>query len=97
MHENSENSAAYPGLKCFLVTLSFFSMPRPILINRCVCSRVLFQDLKDDAEHHGIRSMQELQKVREFGVNCKLCHPYVRRMLKDGTTEFADVITDDEV
>lgn len=64
-------------------------------INRCICSRVLFSDLKHEAETRGIDSLEELQAIREFGVNCRLCHPYVRRMLKDGTTEFNEIIQDE--
>lgn len=66
-----------------------------ICINRCICSRVAFADLKREAEAHGADTIEELQAVREFGVNCRLCHPYVRRMLRDGTTEFSEIISGD--
>lgn len=68
---------------------------RPILINRCICSRVLFSDLKKEAESSGADTLEALQDRREFGVNCRLCHPYVRRMLRDGTTEFREIICED--
>ena len=70
---------------------------RPIRINRCICSRVLFSDLKAEAASHGVDTLEALQEIREFGVNCRLCHPYVRRMLQDGTTEFNEILRDDAV
>lgn len=74
-------------------------MPLPsrqsLCIDRCICSRVLFSDLRKEAEKAEVDSFEALQKVREFGVNCQLCHPYVRRMLKDGTTEFHEILRDE--
>lgn len=56
---------------------------------------MLFSDLRKEAERTGVDSLEALQQVREFGVNCRLCHPYVRRMLQDGTTEFHEILQDD--
>lgn len=67
-----------------------------ICIKRCVCSRVDFADLKELADLHGAETIPELQAIREFGVNCRLCHPYVRQMLRDGTTEFSHIVHGDE-
>lgn len=69
---------------------------KPLCINRCICSRVLFSDLKREADTRGIASLEALQAVREFGINCRLCHPYVRQMLKDGTTEFHEILQGDD-
>ena len=66
-----------------------------VCIDRCICSRVLFSDLQAEAERTGATSLEALQDVREFGVNCRLCHPYVRRMLRDGTTAFHEILRED--
>ena len=57
-------------------------------VTRCICSMVTFRQLKQVAQENGITTVDELQRVRPFGLSCKLCLPYVRQMLKDGTTEF---------
>lgn len=64
----------------------------PIRIDRCICSKVPFRELKEIALTEEVRSLEELQQIREFGVNCQLCHPYVRRMLEDGTVVFNEVL-----
>jgi bacterioferritin-associated ferredoxin len=61
-------------------------------ITRCVCYDKTFVELKKVAEEHGCASVEALQRHVEFGLNCKLCHPYVRRMLKTGETVFGEII-----
>lgn len=66
-----------------------------IRIDRCQCFQVTFADLKDLATETGDRTLEELQQHVEFGRRCRLCHPYVRRMLQTGETVFREVITED--
>jgi bacterioferritin-associated ferredoxin len=68
---------------------------RPIRIDRCICSKVPFTELKEAADQKGARTLEELQQVREFGVNCRLCHPYVRCMLRDGRTVFDEILREE--
>ncbi len=68
-------------------------MPEPIHVDRCTCFQVTFAELKEVADRTGARTVEELQAHREFGMQCRLCHPYVRRMLKTGETTFDRVIT----
>lgn len=68
---------------------------RPIRIDRCICSKVPFSELKEVAERCGASTLEQLQQVREFGVNCRLCHPYVRCMLRDGRTVFHEILRDE--
>ena len=41
-------------------------------------------------------SVEELQRHEDFGQNCGLCLPYVRHMLRSGTTVFRRILTGDE-
>ena len=63
-------------------------------IDRCVCFNVTFADLARVAEATGAASVEALQQHRAFGQKCRLCHPYVRRMLRTGQTAFPHVVTD---
>jgi bacterioferritin-associated ferredoxin len=63
-------------------------------VKRCICSDVTFAELKEVADAKSITTIEKLQQDRPFGRSCKLCIPYVRQMLKDGTTEFHRVITE---
>lgn len=57
-------------------------------VTRCICSMVSFSELKTIAEEHNIKEVEALQRVKPFGLSCKLCVPYVRQMLRDGRTVF---------
>ncbi len=61
-------------------------------IDRCYCFQRTFAELKAVAEETGAASVEELQAHVMFGQNCRLCHPYVRRMLHTGETVFDEVI-----
>ena len=66
-----------------------------IRIDRCVCFDVTFAELKEVSDRTGADSVEDLQREREFGLRCRLCHPYVKRMLRTGETVFANVIRDE--
>lgn len=66
-------------------------------IDRCLCYQVRFARLKPIAEATGAETVAALQdeaarRRATFGQGCRLCHPYVRRMLRTGATTFHEVI-----
>lgn len=63
-------------------------------IERCVCFNQTFADLRTVAEQHGCRTLEALQEHVLFGMRCRLCHPYVRRMLETGETVFYALLPD---
>lgn len=63
-------------------------------IDRCVCFQKTFAELKEVADACGARTVAALQAHVGFGQRCRLCHPYVRRMLRTGQTSFDNVVTD---
>ena len=65
-------------------------------VDRCLCFDRPFAGLADVAAETGAATVAELQEHTEFGHNCQLCHPYVRRMLRTGQTAFHEVLTDDD-
>ena len=64
-----------------------------IKIDRCLCFEQRFADLKCVAHQTGSKTISELQDHIDFGKNCQLCHPYVKRMLESGETTFNEVIS----
>jgi len=61
-------------------------------IDRCVCYDVLFAELKSVARERDCASIPALQEHVAFGLNCRLCHPYVERMLETGEVRFSTII-----
>lgn len=62
-------------------------------IDRCYCFQKTFAALKAVAEATGATGVAALQEHVEFGRQCTLCHPYVRRMLRTGATIFHEIVT----
>jgi bacterioferritin-associated ferredoxin len=72
-----------------------------VRIDRCVCDNVTFSRLAQIAERANAHDVTELRVAArrehvEFGRTCKLCVPYVRAMLRDGTTVFDHILVDDD-
>ena len=63
-------------------------------IDRCYCFQQTFASLKAIADETGAQSVAALQEHVTFGQQCKLCHPYVRRMLRTGETVFHEIVTE---
>lgn len=64
-------------------------------IDRCVCYNVTFETLRNIAEAGGAETIEALQQRVRFGMNCGMCRPYARRMLRTGEVVFTEIITDD--
>ena len=65
-----------------------------LCIDRCVCFDRPFTELLEIARRTGARTLETLQEETEFGISCRLCNPYVRRMLDTGETVFDEVLED---
>ena len=68
----------------------------PVCVDRCVCFQRTFVELHRIATERGITTIEELQEEAEFGLSCRICNPYVRRMLVTGETVFYELIEDDQ-
>lgn len=64
-----------------------------IHIDRCLCFKQSFAELKQLAEQHHCTTLAELRQWAIFGQKCQLCVPYIQRMLQTGETIFHDIIT----
>ena len=74
-----------------------------ICVDRCVCFGRPFDELYAIATRLKVASttstmptFEELQEETAFGLACRICNPYVRRMLRTGQTTFAEILTDND-
>ncbi len=67
-----------------------------ICVDRCVCFNRSFVDLATVARATGASTLEVLQEETEFGLACRICNPYIRRMLRTGETTFSVLLTDDD-
>ena len=59
------------------------------MINRCVCYEVTFAELRDLAAERRLRTVEELRCAQDFAGNCRMCVPYVKKMLRTRETAFS--------
>jgi hypothetical protein len=65
-----------------------------IRVDRCYCFGRTFAELKAVADATGAATVPALQRHVAFGQRCRLCHPYVRRMLRTGEAVFHEIVTE---
>jgi len=64
-----------------------------LAITRCVCLHAPFTSLLPLARERGW-DLEALVEATGCGDQCGLCRPYLREMLRSGTTEFHEILTD---
>lgn len=57
-------------------------------INRCLCHNRSFEEIKTYAHKYDIHTIEELQSRKICSCGCRICLPYVEKMLKTGETSF---------
>jgi bacterioferritin-associated ferredoxin len=58
------------------------------MIDRCICNEVSFERALETAEKHGCQTVSELQKRIDICDSCRMCLPYLQKVLETGQTEF---------
>ena len=67
---------------------------RPVLVSRCICMRMPFEQLLPLARAGGW-DLGAVMRETGCGMQCGLCRPYLRRMLRTGETAFFDLLAED--
>lgn len=57
-------------------------------VDSCICHDISFVNLLKEAREKGITTIEELQEQKLSSTKCKLCYPYVKKMLENGKTSF---------
>ncbi len=57
-------------------------------VDRCICHQISFEQILKSVNERGLRTVQEIQAEKLSSTNCKLCLPYIERMLETGETSF---------
>lgn len=68
-------------------------MERKFNVLKCICFDTTFKEMKEIMKKNNLNSIEELRDIKQIADNCKLCLPYIEKMIKTGQTEF-EVITD---
>lgn len=57
-------------------------------VKKCICFDVTFLEMKNIMKEKGITTIEELKEIKELAGNCKICVPYIKKMIQTGKTEF---------
>lgn len=58
------------------------------MVNRCICSAISFDEVLEIAKEEKLSTIEELREKKVCCVNCKLCEPYIKKVLSTGQTIF---------
>ncbi len=58
------------------------------LVNRCICQKRSFEEIKAYAKAHQITDIKELQAKEICSNKCHMCAPYVELVLETGEVSF---------
>lgn len=64
-------------------------------VDRCICHQISFLEIKQIANERGIHSLQELQAEKICSTNCRLCEPYINKLLQTGEVSFQPYLKTD--
>jgi NAD(P)H-nitrite reductase large subunit len=67
-----------------------------VCVDRCVCFDRSFVELQTIAQLQGLTTLEALQEETDFGLACRICNPYVRRMLRTGETTFSVLLSEQD-
>ena len=62
------------------------------VISKCVCFDTTFLEMKKIMKTNDLKNLDELRKIKEVGTNCRLCVPYIEKMIRTGQTVFHEII-----
>lgn len=57
-------------------------------ITKCICSDTTFEEMKKIMKERKINTLDELRAVIIVAANCRLCVPYINKMIETGKTKF---------
>lgn len=61
-------------------------------IIKCVCCDMTFEDMKKVMKMKNIHTIEELIEKKIVASNCRLCIPYITKMIDTGQTKFEMII-----
>jgi bacterioferritin-associated ferredoxin len=63
--------------------------PSEWLVNRCVCLKCTFTDLKEAMADGQLSTLKDVVAAGLAGTKCQMCHMYIERMIETGKTKFS--------
>jgi bacterioferritin-associated ferredoxin len=62
------------------------------IITKCICNDITFEKINKKINEKKIKRIEDLRKVMTVASNCKLCLPYINKMIETGQTSFENIL-----
>ncbi len=62
-------------------------------IVKCICYDTTFEEMKKIMKENNLHSIEDLRKIKPVGLNCRLCVPYINKMIETGQTKYDVILT----
>ncbi len=59
------------------------------VVDRCICHNISFEEIRKVAVEKELTTVEQLQNKNICSTNCRLCEPYIEKMLVTGQTSFS--------
>ncbi|MEO6693795.1 MAG: hypothetical protein ABIY50_04365 [Ignavibacteria bacterium] len=63
-----------------------------IEVTKCICYNTTFEEMKSIMQKNKLNTVDELRNIKPVALDCRLCLPYIIKMINTGETKF-DLIT----
>ncbi len=63
-----------------------------INITKCICYDTTFEEMKKIMKDRNLKTLDELIMAKTVASNCRLCVPYIKKMIETGETKFDIII-----
>lgn len=63
-----------------------------INITKCICYDTTFSQMKKIMQKNNLKTLDELKDIKVVAANCRLCVPYINKMIETGKTEFDNIL-----
>ncbi len=67
-------------------------MDNTVNITKCICYDTTFEEMKKIMIERNINTLDELKEVKMVAANCRLCIPYICKMIETGETKFNTIL-----
>ncbi len=62
------------------------------MVTKCICYDTSFKEMKKIMKENRLTTLEELKEVKTIADNCKLCVPYIMKMIETGETKFEIIL-----
>lgn len=81
-----------PDRKTIKLVILKYMIEKKYIITKCICNDITFEEMNERVKEYKIKGIEDLRKIMTVASNCKLCLPYINKMIETGQTSFENIL-----